>query len=523
MNGLELLDLVAREVIRLIVRESVYVAPIFTVVAMTSYLLRQRGPGLHLALWSLVLLRLVLPPQLGNPVSAVRLLAGLRPAGVHIGFSVGPEDTSSGVVVPGAQGSRGNAAGSQTPWALIGVLVWGAGAACVGRRMWVARTRFRRLALAARPPRVSDLEDLKEAWRRRIGVRRRVRLAVTAEPVSPFTVGVVRPVIVLPEALVARHRACAAAIAHEMAHVRRLDALWTDLQRLLHCIYFFHPLVWYAGSRVDLERERSCDASVLSLGIIRPRSYAAALVDVAGLGLEVGSEAAFTRPPRRVHMRVRSIFLHRPCSITTRCAAAILVFVLGAFFIPLAGEAETAAPRATSDAAPPLSPAPPAPPAAEISPLQVAPAAAPRAVPAPPEVPAPAPVAMADPVSEARVTQGWGDFRNPFSGDVVSHRGFDLAAPLGTEVHAAADGEVSQVLVADEGRDTGRFVIVDHGNGLTTYYGHLDDVQVEVGEVVVAGQTIATVGVTGLTTGPHIHFEVRRDGERLDPGLFVGQ
>ena len=110
--------------------------------------------------------------------------------------------------------------------------------------------------------------------------------------------------------------------------------------------------------------------------------------------------------------------------------------------------------------------------------------------------------------------------KNPFSGEEVFHRGFDLAAPRGTEVHAGADGIVSRTLVEYEEKDTGRFVIIDHGDGLTSYYGHLDEILVEVGDQIDRGQTIATVGMTGLTTGPHIHFEVRRDGERMDPGLF---
>ncbi len=63
-------------------------------------------------------------------------------------------------------------------------------------------------------------------------------------------------------------------------------------------------------------------------------------------------------------------------------------------------------------------------------------------------------------------------------------------------------------------------MIINHGDGLTSYYGHLDEFRVEAGDAVGRGQAIATVGMTGLTTGPHIHFEVRRDGERLDPGLF---
>jgi murein DD-endopeptidase MepM/ murein hydrolase activator NlpD len=98
------------------------------------------------------------------------------------------------------------------------------------------------------------------------------------------------------------------------------------------------------------------------------------------------------------------------------------------------------------------------------------------------------------------------------------HTGIDLAAPRGTPVHAALDG-VAHVVVSATGY--GLHVIVDHGDGLTTMYGHLDSVTVEDGDEVSAGDVIGLVGSTGNSTGPHVHFEVRRDGIPEDPTLDV--
>lgn len=522
MIGWQGLQSAALDLMRVIVWESLYVIPIFCVVAAASWAFRRRGPGLHCALWSLVLIRLVLPLDLGHPIAATRLLDRLVSAVAPSDVAIESRGGSAGFVPSPATVTNSTGSRPGVPWALIGALTWAVGSLVVGRRMWLGRSRFQRLARTARDPRTTDLVSLAEGWRRRLGVRRHVRIAVTDASVSPFTIGILRPVIVLPEALAlkSKRRVCEAAIAHEMAHVRLLDALWADAQRLLHCLYFFHPLVWYAGSRIDLERERLCDATVLRYGDIGRRSYAGALIEVVGLGLATGSVPAFTQPRRRVHMRIQSIVQHRTASITGRCAAACVVFVLGAVFLPLAGETETAAAVGTTNTL-----IPPAPAVAPLAPVSAAavpqPAPAPAPASAPASVPKPAPLAMADPVPESRVTQGWGDARHPFSGDVVFHKGFDLAAPRGTGVRAAADGVVSRLLVDYEGKDTGRFVIIDHGEGLTSYYGHLDEILVAAGDAVDRGQTIATVGMTGLTTGPHIHFEVRRDGERLDPGLFV--
>lgn len=94
------------------------------------------------------------------------------------------------------------------------------------------------------------------------------------------------------------------------------------------------------------------------------------------------------------------------------------------------------------------------------------------------------------------------------------HRGIDLAASVGVPVHASGDG-----FVLGRGDDTvfGRFVLLEHHQGFQTYYGHLQDWRVEAGDSVRAGEVIGLVGSTGRSSAPHLHFEVRRYGEPVDP------
>jgi murein DD-endopeptidase MepM/ murein hydrolase activator NlpD len=98
------------------------------------------------------------------------------------------------------------------------------------------------------------------------------------------------------------------------------------------------------------------------------------------------------------------------------------------------------------------------------------------------------------------------------------HTGIDLAVPLGTPVRAALDG-VAHVVVSLTGY--GLHVILDHGDGLTTLYAHLSAVTVADGDAVAAGDVIGLAGSSGNSTGPHLHFEVRRDGIAEDPTLDV--
>jgi murein DD-endopeptidase MepM/ murein hydrolase activator NlpD len=98
------------------------------------------------------------------------------------------------------------------------------------------------------------------------------------------------------------------------------------------------------------------------------------------------------------------------------------------------------------------------------------------------------------------------------------HLAVDLAAAEGALVRATADGVVEQ---RGEDRQYGRFLLLKHGQGYGSYYGHLQDWNVDKGDSVQAGQTIAWVGTTGKSTAPHLHFEIRRDGQRIDPASVL--
>jgi murein DD-endopeptidase MepM/ murein hydrolase activator NlpD len=99
------------------------------------------------------------------------------------------------------------------------------------------------------------------------------------------------------------------------------------------------------------------------------------------------------------------------------------------------------------------------------------------------------------------------------------HSGLDIAAPEGTPVLAADDGEVLKAYWNHDGY--GGLVIIGHPSGYETWYGHLDVFDVEVGEQVKRGEEIALMGSTGFSTGPHLHFEVRQDGQVVDPLEFL--
>jgi murein DD-endopeptidase MepM/ murein hydrolase activator NlpD len=123
------------------------------------------------------------------------------------------------------------------------------------------------------------------------------------------------------------------------------------------------------------------------------------------------------------------------------------------------------------------------------------------------------------------VTQGWissyfGQRTDPFTGRNAYHRGIDFAGPAGSQVVAVASGVVTY---AKDRFGYGKTVEINHGNGYVTRYAHNQRVLVNPGDTIQKGQAIALIGSTGRSTGPHLHFEVLKQGRAVDPMRFVRQ
>ena len=121
-------------------------------------------------------------------------------------------------------------------------------------------------------------------------------------------------------------------------------------------------------------------------------------------------------------------------------------------------------------------------------------------------------------IGEVEFTSGFGIRSDPFLGRPAMHTGLDFRAQTGDPVRATANGKVAS---AGWAGGYGRMVEIDHGNGLSTRYGHLSEIGVKVGDAIKIGQVIGAVGSTGRSTGPHLHYETRIDGEAVDPQKFL--
>jgi murein DD-endopeptidase MepM/ murein hydrolase activator NlpD len=124
------------------------------------------------------------------------------------------------------------------------------------------------------------------------------------------------------------------------------------------------------------------------------------------------------------------------------------------------------------------------------------------------------------PVEEGFISSYFGQRADPFTGYTANHKGIDFAGPEGTQVISVAAGLVT---FAGERAGYGNLVEINHGNGMVTRYGHNEKLLVKQGEMIRKGQEVALMGSTGRSTGPHLHFEVVKNGVQVDPLRFIGE
>lgn len=480
----EALDAACGALVAGLARQSLYAAVAFALALPAARLLRRSPARVQAALWALVLLRLALPPDLSVPWSARALLAGTTPApeaaGLRFGALLGTGSLAP-ESLPGPQ-----APSHRPPWALLLTGGWLAGVAVTAVRLGRRRRGFQDLARRAVPVRDPEVLGRLEAFRRRVGVRRTVRLCAGDDGAPAFTVGVVRSTVCVPAGFLdpAHRPALDAAFAHELAHVRALDDLWLRLRSVVQVLFFFHPVAWWAAARHADARELAADERVLASGSLSSRAYGRGFTAAVRLGSRIPYPAAgapaLAATRRRLVLRLERILDPRT-SGSRRSRPALLVLLAGGLLVlPMAGAAPAAvATDATT-------------------------------------------VALANPVPGARLTSVFGKRWNSVKKSRDRHQGVDLAAPPGTFVLAPAGGVVR---IATErytpAEHLGTVVIVDHGANLKTLYAHLASLAVAPGQRVAEGDTLGTVGATGDVTGPHLHFEVHVRGDTVDPGKYL--
>ncbi len=124
--------------------------------------------------------------------------------------------------------------------------------------------------------------------------------------------------------------------------------------------------------------------------------------------------------------------------------------------------------------------------------------------------------------ADVRMTSPYGERMHPIKKKMLFHKGIDIAAPQGTPIYAIADGQVKQLQMKHvEGKAYGRYIIIQHDGGMASLYSQMSRYNVDLGQKVKKGDVIGYVGQSGISTGPHLHLEVKKNGENVNPADFI--
>ena len=309
----------------------------------------------------------------------------------------------------------------------------------------------------------------------RLGLAGKVELKISETLASPVVFWNRRWFVVLPKSVSALSSSDKENIlAHELAHVTRKDFFRFLFLKMIKSVFFFSPFVWFATAEIMSREEIETDERAMSSFRLDPVLFGRAILNFfennACESYPIPSLVGSTR--RRLEMRLEGLFRK---AITKNGRLAMVFVMAGLLAFSLVNCSSV---KGSSRGDSPLT----------------------------------------DPVPAARVSMDFGNRLNPITKKDYFHTGIDLAADSGTAVLAAEGGTVA---TADKNEQLGNYVLLRHDNGMETFYAHLDSYLVKPGQRVAKAEKIALVGSTGVSTGPHLHFEVRQDGKPIDPRTMV--
>lgn len=442
------------------------------------------------------------------------MAAPLAPVGQALDTAARTALTAAPAVLAGATAAPA-AAPAPDPAALVLAAlpwIWAAGVLACTLWQWARYLRFARgLALLSAP-----VEGEREAlWQEvcaRAGVARVPRLRACPGLSGPVMTGLVRPVLYLPEGMAPARLDLA--LRHEAAHLSRGDLWAKALVRLCRRLHWFNPLCALQEMRWSRACEYACDGKAAAgLGEADRRAYGLLLLDAAQSRPLPAGAAGLGGPQKEMKARLAAL-LH-PAAPSRRLTAGVAAALAAALCLTAcasaglsASDAPVSAPVSSASTQPLAGTSStqaqdPTDPASQTSASQSA-----------------AEADSAQPPASQSTAQQTEEFVWPvpaYAGVSYEmsddHEGTDLKAPRGSEVLAMAAGTVT---TAQYRYSDGNVVEIDHGNGLSTLYAHLDSISVAEGDVVTQGQQIGAVGSTGNSTGDHCHVEIRKDGTRCD-------
>ncbi len=396
-------------------------------------------------------------------------------------------------------------------------LIWMLGIIVFAFRLQLGLRSTRRLKQQAALNDSSQLQSTFFALCKKLKINRSVVLKRSQQIDQPVLIGWIKPVILLPAGILAgmTPSQIEAILAHELAHVRRHDYLFSVIQSVLETVFFFHPAIWWISHQIRIEREYCCDdLAVKTTG--QKKIYLNTLAQLEAyrtasfaLSLSMNDGSLLDRVQRIV---TRSLTPQPENTLKSKAKATTMTIALFVFASILTTIGVNA-PASTAQTIPETTSM-----IQQEIPVDItAPAIANNVRVLPTgtfnEIPSIHPLRR-----KVKVSSGFGMRRHPVTKEMKLHRGIDFPVSTGAIVLATAGGTIKTVTQDDS---YGKYIVISHGEGYETLYSSLSVQHVKEGDLVKQGDKIAETGNTGLSTAPHLHYEVRLNEKAVDPADYL--
>jgi len=330
-----------------------------------------------------------------------------------------------------------------------------------------------------------------------------IEVRKSGEIASPFIMGLFKPILLLPDIEMTKEQIINI-LSHEMTHFKRRDVLYKWFALTVKCIHWFNPFVYFITSQINIECEISCDMKVVE-NMTREEEigYVNTVLSLVSVGNSRFVAFTSNMTSNRKVLKRRFEMIKNKFKVSKKTAVisivlSVLLLSTTVFASGIVNGKLLETPEKETKDSTPISEEQQIP-DVEVKDEEGTPLESEEAF---------IPVYPCD----GELSRGFssGDNDRP-------HVGIDIIAPKGTEVVSAISGTV---VFAGYDTEKGYYVTVESGD-IEITNAHLDSVCVSTGDVVSCGQVIGTVGTTGISTGPHLHFEVTKEGEYIDPEEFL--
>jgi len=384
-------------------------------------------------------------------------------------------------------------------------MVWLAGAAILLLFTIIANVVF---AINVRKQYIRADEQtnkILEECKMKMGIKTDLPVVLTEAVKTPALYGLIWPRLLLPANIEEQidNNKLQYIILHELAHLKRKDIAAFWIINLLKIIYWFNPIIWYGLHQMRQDCEISCDALALSyvdqddckkyghtiIHLLQNTTKPLKHIGVAGI---LGSKSQLKR-------RIKMITLFNKNTYKLSILSITILILMGFVFLTNANQ-ETISPVGLEG---------------EIHKTETDETNKIKVDDTEETLIDETSNAMIWPLPDSnKIVSPYGERTHPILNVTKKHTGIDIMGKAGDLIVAAADGKV---IYSDFDEAYGKTVIIDHGKGIVSLYAHCSELLVEKDKEVKTGQEIAKVGTTGLATGPHLHFEIRKDGMDVDP------